>query len=124
MINDEAGEVIKERSDSLENRYQNNSESMKISEFVFDYIQLLYTECHKINPNYGGSYTDSPDWIKNWKAILNPTNKKDNKCFQYAVTVALNHEEIRKDSERIRKIKLFEIKYKWEEINFLSERND
>ena len=65
MINDEAGEVIKELFDSLENRYQNNLESMKISEFVFDYIQLLYTKCPKINPNYGGSYTDSPDWIKN-----------------------------------------------------------
>ena len=37
MINDEAHEVIKELFDSLENRYQNNSESMKGSEFAFDY---------------------------------------------------------------------------------------
>ena len=52
-----------------------------------------------INPNCGGSYIDSPDWIKNKNATINPSNKKDNKCFQYAVTVALNHEEIGKDSE-------------------------
>ena len=26
----------------LKNRYQNNLESMKGSEFVFDYVQLLY----------------------------------------------------------------------------------
>ena len=34
---------------------------------------------------------DSPDWIKNTRAKMNPINKKDNKRFKYAVTVALNH---------------------------------
>ena len=38
---------------------------------------------------------------------MNPINKKDNKCFQYAVTVALNNEDIGKHSERITKIKPF-----------------
>ena len=70
----------------------------------------MYYKCHKINLNCGGSYIDSPDWIKK-KAIINPTNKNDNKCFQYAVTVALNHEEIGKYFERITKIKLFTNKY-------------
>ena len=42
MINDEADEVIKQLSDSLKNRYQNNFESIKGSEFVLDYVQLLY----------------------------------------------------------------------------------
>ena len=46
MINDEADEVIKELFDSLKNRYQNNLESMKDSEFVFDYVRLLYYKCH------------------------------------------------------------------------------
>ena len=63
MINDEADEVIKELFVSLENRNQNNLESMKVSEFVFDYAQLLYYKCQKTNPNHGGSYADSPDWI-------------------------------------------------------------
>ena len=44
-----------------------------------------------------GSYIDSPDWIKNKKAAINPLNKNDNKCFQYAVIVALYYEEIKKD---------------------------
>ena len=39
MINDEAGEVIK-NIDSLKNRYQNNLEPMKGSEFMFDYIRI------------------------------------------------------------------------------------
>ena len=38
---------------------------MEGSEFVFDYVQLLYYKCHKIDPNHGGLYVDSPDWIKN-----------------------------------------------------------
>ena len=36
MINDGGSEVIKELFDSLKNRYQNNLESMKGREFVFD----------------------------------------------------------------------------------------
>ena len=47
MINDEAGEVIKELFDSLQNRYQNNLESVKGSYFLFDYVNLLYCKCHK-----------------------------------------------------------------------------
>ena len=35
--------------------------------------------------------------MKNKKAAINPINKEDNKCCQYAVTVTLNHEEIKKD---------------------------
>ena len=61
MIGDEADEVIKILFDSLKNRYQNNLESMKGSEFVFDYVHLMYHKCHKINLNHGGSYIDSPD---------------------------------------------------------------
>ena len=96
---------------------------MKGSVFVFDHAQLLYYKYHKINPNRGGSL-DSPDQIKKKKAAINPINKKNNKCFQYAVTVALNYEEIKRELQRITKIKPFTNKYNREEINFLSEKND
>ena len=43
---------------------------------------------------------------------MNPLNRKDNKCYQYAVTVALNNEEIGKNPDRITKIKPFINKYK------------
>ena len=46
MISNEADEIIKELFDSLKNSYQNNLESMKGSELVFDYVQLLYYKCH------------------------------------------------------------------------------
>ena len=46
MINAESDEVRKELFDSLKNKFENNLESMKGSEFVFDYGQLLYYKCH------------------------------------------------------------------------------
>ena len=56
-------------------------------------------------------YCTINDYIKNKKATINPISQKDNKCFQYTVTVALNHEEIGKSPERITKLKPFINKY-------------
>ena len=75
MINDEADEVRKELFDSPKKRYQNNLESMKDSEFFFDYVQLLHYKRHKISPNRNVSYIYSPDWIKNRKATINPIKR-------------------------------------------------
>ena len=49
--------------------------------------------------------------IKKKKATINSKNK-DDKCFQYAVTVTLNDKEIRCNPERFSHIKLFINKYK------------
>ena len=96
---------------------------MTDSEFIFNYIYLLYYECFKTNPNRVGSYTDSPDLIKIKKATTNPINKNDNRCFQYTVTVALNHKEIKKYLQKITKTKTFKDKYSWKGIKLPSERN-
>ena len=47
------------------------------------------------------------DWIKTKKGAINLFNKNDNKCLQYAATVALNHEKNWKKPERISKIEPF-----------------
>ena len=70
----------------------------------------MYYKFHKVNFRRGGSYIDSPDWIKNKIATINPKNE-DDKHFQYATTVALNQEEIKRDPERISKTKSFVNKY-------------
>ena len=44
---------------------------MSGSEFVFDSIDLLHYNLHKISLNRGGSYIDSPKWLKNKKATIN-----------------------------------------------------
>ena len=40
----------------------------------------MYYKCHKVNFRRGGSYIDSPYWIKEKKTTINPKNK-DGKCF-------------------------------------------
>ena len=50
MINDKANKVIKELFDSFKNRYHNNLRSMKNRDVIFNYIQLIYYKCHKLNP--------------------------------------------------------------------------
>ena len=67
----------------------------------------IWLYCHKMNFRRGWSNIDSPDWIKNKRATINLINEKDNKSFQYAVTVTLNYEEIKKDPQRITKVKPF-----------------
>ena len=79
---------------------------MRGSEFIFDSIDALYYDLNKISLSRGGSYIDSPEWLKNKKATINPKNN-DGKCFQYVLTVALNHQNIKNNSERISKIKTF-----------------
>ena len=97
---------------------------MKGSVLMFGFVHLLYYKCHKRDFKQRGSYVDSPDWVKNKKVTINLINKKDNKCFQYVITTTLNHEEIKKDPQRITKIKPFINKYNWEGIHFPSEKDD
>ena len=96
---------------------------MEGSDFVFESVDLLYYILHKISLNRGGSYIDSPDWIKHKKATINPQNK-DNECFKYAITVALNHERIKKDPLRILKIKPCIDQYNWKDIEIPSHSKD
>ena len=72
----------------------------------------------------GGTYIDSPKWLRNKKGTINPKNN-DDKRFQFALTVALNYEQIeKKNSERIPKIKPFIDQYNFKEIDFPSHSKD
>ena len=53
---------------------------MKGSDYIFDFIDLLYYKCHKINLNRTGSYIDTTDWLRKEKSIINSING-NNKCF-------------------------------------------
>ena len=67
----------------------------------------MYYNLNKVSLSRDRSYIDSPKWLKNKKATINSQIKKDGRCFQYAVTVALNYEQIKDHPERISKIKPF-----------------
>ena len=90
---------------------------MRGSEFIFDSVDLLYYNLQKISLNRkGSSYIDSPKWPISKKATINPKNN-DNICFQYALTVALIYQNIKKDLQRTSKIKPFINQYNWKEVD-------
>ena len=89
---------------------------MKSSEFIFDNVDLLHCKCHKISLDRDGLDIDSPKKYE--------LNNNENKCFQYAVDVALNHEQIENHPERIFKTKTFINKNDWKEICFPSYKKD
>ena len=58
------------------------------------------------------------------KPTINSRND-DDKCFIYAITVALNHQEIGDHPERVsKKLLNHTFKYNWNKINFPSQRKD
>ena len=117
-------EIIKEIFKSILQRYQENlQEKMRGSDFAFDGVNFLYYDFSKINISRGGSYIDSPKWLKNKKSIINPKSN-DYKCFQYAITLAFNLDKINKNSQRISKIKPFIEEYNWKDIDFPSTSKD
>ena len=79
---------------------------------------------HKVDLKRSGSHIETPDWIQNKGATINCQNYYDNKCFQYAITIALNYDEIKKHHQRVNKVKPFVNKYDWSEINFPSHVGD
>ena len=124
MNGSDTDEIIKGLFESFLQKYEENlQEKIKGSEFEFDGVDFLYYDFNKISLNRGGSYIDSPKWLKDEKSTINPKNN-DYKCFQYAVTLALNLDKIKKDRQRISKIKPFIEQYNWKYIDFPSTSKD
>ena len=124
MNGSDKDEIIKELFRSLLQRYQENlQEKMKGLDFAFDRVNYLYYDLNKISISKDGSDIDSPKWLKNKKSTINPKNN-DYKCFQYAVTLALNLDKINNHPERISKIKPFIEEYNWKDIDFPSTSKD
>ena len=101
MMGSETDEIIEDLFESFLQKYQEGlQKSMRGSELACDSVHALYYNLNKVSLSRDGSYIDSPKWLKNKKATINPKNN-DDKCFQYALTVALNYEKIKKDPQRI-----------------------
>ena len=120
----DADEIIEGLFESFLQKYEENlQEKMKGSDSEFDGVNFLYYDFNKISINRGGSYIDSPKWLKDKKSTVNPKSN-DHKCFQYAVTLELNLDKINNNPERISKIKPFIEQYNWKEIDFPSTSKD
>ena len=97
MWGNETDNIIKELFKSFLNNYQKEEQIMRGGrDFIFENNELMDFILHKTSLKRLGSYIESPEWLKTKEATINPKNEKDNKCFQYALTIALNYNEIKK----------------------------
>ena len=103
------------------------SDTDEIIKLLFESFLKKYEEnfydFNKTSINRDGLYIDSPQWLKNKKSTINPKNN-DDKCFQYAVTLALSLNSIDNYPERISKIKPFINKNNWKDIDFPAMSKD
>ena len=99
----------------------NLTESLKNVDLISEGIEsITYNFTEIIISN---TFIESPELIKNKKCTSNPQNK-DNTCFQYSVTIALNCQNIKNNSERISKIKPFINNLDWDNNNFPPQEQD
>ena len=66
MSGTETSDAINELFKSYFRRYQEGLQTkMRGSSFIFERVDTLHYHLHKISLNRGGSYRDSPEWLKN-----------------------------------------------------------
>ena len=124
MNGSDTDEVIKLLFRSFLQKYQENLQNkMRGSDLEFDGVNLLYYNFNKISLNRGGSCIEPAKWTKDKKSIINAKNN-DHKCFQYAVTLALNHDKINRNPQRISKIRPFIDQCNWQDIDFPATSKD
>ena len=117
-IGDYNDDIIEELFKLFIQKYEENLQNnMRGPDFEFNGVDFLYYDFNEVSLNRGGSYIDSPKWLKDKKSTINHKNNHD-KCFQYAVTLALNLDNIDNHPERISKIKPFISQYNWKDIVF------
>ena len=119
MLGIDTCDIINKLIESFLNIYQKEEQILRGgSDYIFESVDILGIHFHNIKLKRGKSYTESPEWISSKKPTINPKNTKGNKCFQYALTVALNHHEINKNPQRISKIRPHINKYNWKDMDF------
>ena len=113
----ETDDIIKGLLNSFLNNYQKEEIILRNgNNFVFESVDLLSYHIHKTSLKRGKSYMKSPEWVVNKTETINPKTLRDNKRFQYSITVALHHQDIDNHPERITNIGHHIGLYNWESI--------
>ena len=72
MIGSETEEVAEKLIMSILQKYQDNLQNkMKGSDFIFNGINYSYYDLNRITISKGGSYIESPKWLKDKKCTIN-----------------------------------------------------
>ena len=125
-LSDKAEEILYQLYDSLLKYFNDKLMIFRTdSGYVFESIERPDIHFHKIDLRRGSSYIPSPEWLDVKKAVINPKNKKDNYCFAYAVTIAIYHEKIGENLDRIsNKLIKYTEKFDWNGIDFPASAPD
>ena len=82
MNGSETEEIIESLCRSLLQKYQDNlNEKMRGSDFIFNGINYLFYDFNRVSISKGGSYIESPKWLKDKKSTINQKNN-DYKKYQ------------------------------------------
>ena len=116
LQSDITDDILQQLITSLYKSYQEDITTRRTdSSLVYESVKGLGIHFHTIDLNRGVSYTPSPGWLKNKGATINPKNTKDNYCFMYALTIAINHKELGPNADRISANLISHIpKYNWD----------
>ena len=72
MSGSEAEEIMEKLIKSLLQKYQDNLQNkMKGSDFIFNGVNYLFYDFNRITISKGGSYIESPKWLKDKKCTIN-----------------------------------------------------
>ena len=72
MIGRETDEIVRDLFESFFQKYQEVlEESMRGSECAYYSVDASYYNLNKVSLSRGGSYIDSPKWLKNKNAAIN-----------------------------------------------------
>ena len=124
-LGNKTDDITNKLFESLLYNYQKEEQIIRGgSDFKFESVELLQYSLHKTKLKRGGSCIKSPIWIRNKAATINPKNKDDSNCFQCAITVALDHQDMGNNPQMISKMKPFIDKYNWQGINIPSGPED
>ena len=75
MSGSETEEIAEKLFRSLLQMYQDNlNEKMRGSDFIFNGINYLFHDFNRVSISKGGSYIESPKWLKDKKCIVNQKN--------------------------------------------------
>ena len=118
-------DVVTKLLDSFFVKYEYDENILRDgSNYSFDYVDMSAVHFHEIKLKRGGSYIDSPTWIKNKGDTINPKNTKGNKCFQFAIIAAIHNQFIGPHPERISKLRPYIDNCNWKDINFPAGPDD
>ena len=72
--------------------------------FLYNYVDRLHVKCHRLSLISGRLYIDFPNCLLYIQKVTIDPENSDAKCFQYAITVVLNHEKMVQNPQRISKL--------------------